>query len=210
MAFDKNGAVYTSNGQRRRDAGRKLTTLPMDEATLVTEIGSTSCGEWFKIFGASEPQPKPGEIPIPPPPPKGAGATTTMDINVASEYADKRRLLSLRITCASAADAQKVLGATSPMGAPLVTIDVELTGDMKDGGKLAFRVAEAKVSAAIKPLTMAQTFGNSLGSGASISVAVGLGFGAEGKPDLGALLRSLALQLPEGAKIEARFAPLSA
>ncbi len=68
-AFDKDGAVYTSNGQRRRDAGRKLTTLPMDEATLVTEVGSTSCGEWFKIFGASEPQPKPDEIPMPPPPP---------------------------------------------------------------------------------------------------------------------------------------------
>jgi hypothetical protein len=209
-AFDKDGAVYTSNGQRRRDMGRKLSTLPMDEATLVTEIGSTSCVEWFKIFGASEPPPKPDEIPMPPPPPKGAGATTTTDINVAAEYADKRRLLSLRITCASAADAQKVLGAASPMGAPLVTIDVELTGDMKDGGKLAFRVAEAKVSAAIKPLTMAQTLGNSLGSGASISVVVGLGFGAEGKPDLGAMLRSLALQLPEGAKIEARFAPLSA
>ena len=37
-----------------------------------------------------------------------------------------------------------------------------------------------------------------------------LGFGKEGKADLGALLRSLFLQLPEGASIEARFAPLSA
>jgi hypothetical protein len=85
-----------------------------------------------------------------------------------------------------------------------------LTGNLKDGGKLAFSVAETKVSAAIKPLTMAQTLGNALAAGGSVRVAVVLGFGPDGKPDLGAVLRTLAMQLPDTATIEARFAPLSA
>lgn len=209
-AFDHEGAIYSSHGVRRRDPGRKLATLPMDEATLVAEAGSDLAKEWLKLYGASEPQPKPGSLPLPPPPPKGAGATTTSDIHIAATLADKRRLLSFRITCLSAADAQKALGAAAPLGAPKITIEADLAGDMKDGGKLAFRVAEAKVTAAIKPLTMAQTLGNALGEGASIRVVVGLEFGPDGKPDLGAILRTLAMQLPETASIEARFAPLSA
>ncbi|MFZ4411205.1 MAG: hypothetical protein ACOYOH_27950, partial [Paracraurococcus sp.] len=149
-------------------------------------------------------------LPLPPPPPKNAGATSTTDTEVASTYADKRALLSLRITCLTAADAQKALGAASPLGAAEITIEAELTGDMKDGGKLTFSVAETKVAAAIKPLTMAQTLGNALAPGSSIRVTVVLGFGKDGKADLGASLRSLFMQLPDTATIEARFAPLSA
>lgn len=209
-AFDAKGAVYTTNGHRRRDEGRKLTTLPMDEATRVAEAGSATAQGWLKESGAQEPLPPPGSLPIPPPPPKGAGPTSTTDTEVASGYADKRNLLSLRITCLTAADAQKALGAASPLGATDITIEAELTGDMKDGGKLAFSVAETKVAAAIKPLTMAQTLGNALAPGSSIRVTVVFGFGKDGKADLGALLRSLFMQLPDTATIEARFAPLSA
>jgi hypothetical protein len=209
-AFDAKGAVYTINGHRRRDEGRKLTTLPMDEATLVAEAGSAAASAWLKESGAQEAMPQPGSLPIPPPPPKGAGPTSTTDTAVAASYADKRNLLSLRITCLSAADAQKALGAASPLGATDITVEAELVGDMKDGGKLVFRVAEARVTAAIKPLTMAQTLGNALAPGSSIRVTLVFGFGKEGKADLGALLRSLFMQLPETATIEARFAPLSA
>jgi hypothetical protein len=207
-AFDKDGAVHTANGVRLRDAHRKLTTLPMDDATLVAEAGSVTAKEWLHAPGGTPVKPK--ELPIPPPPPKGSGPMLTTDIVAACQLADKRRLHSLRITCVSAADAQKVLGVTSPFGAPLVQIEAELTGDLKDGGKLNFSVADTKVSAAIKPLTMAQTLGNALMPGSSsIRVAVVLGFGSEGKADLGALLRTLEMQLPESSSIEARFAPLS-
>lgn len=209
-AFDDKGAVYTINGHRRRDENRKLTTLPMDDATAIAEASSTAGKEWLKLSGMSEPMLKPGSLPLPPPPPKGSGATSTTEPEVAASYADKRRLLSLRVTCLSAADAQRVLGSASPLGAPGITIDAELTGDMKDGGKLAFSVAETKVAAAIKPLTMAQTLGNALVPGSSVRVTVVLSFGTDGKPDLGALLRSLFLQLPDGVTVEARFAPLSA
>jgi len=209
-AFDSSGAVYTTNGQRRRDAGRKLTTLPMDDTTHVAEAGSATATEWLKIFGAGEPPPKPGSLLLPPPPPKNAGAASTMDTQVAATYADKRNLLGLRITCLSAADAHKALGAASPLGAAEITIEAELVGDMKDGGKLTFSVAETKVGAAIKPLTMAQTLGNALAPGSAIRVAVVLGFGKDGKADLGASLRALFMQLPDTATIEARFAPLSA
>ncbi|MHB0663469.1 hypothetical protein ACX4MY_07795, partial [Roseomonas mucosa] len=209
-AFDAKGAVYTTNGHRRRDEGRKLTTLPMDEAIRVAESGSAAAQGWLKESGAHEPVSPPGGLPIPQPPPKGAGPASTTDTEVASGYADKRNLLSLRITCLTAADAQKALGAASPLGATNITVEAELTGDMKDGGKLAFSVAETKVAAAIKPLTMAQTLGNALAPGSSIRVTVVLGFGKDGKADLGALLRSLFMQLPDTATIEARFAPLSA
>lgn len=66
------------------------------------------------------------------------------------------------------------------------------------------------MSAAIKPLTMAQTFGNALAPGGSVQVTVALGFGPPGKSDLGAMLRALFMALPDGATVEARFAPLSA
>lgn len=207
-AFDKDGAVYNSNNIRQREKGRKLTTLPMDEATLVAEMGSEIAASWLKTTAGGFGEAKPGE-PLPPPPPKGGGSTMTTDIEEAGQLADKRRLQSLRVVCLSAADAQKVLGAAAPLGAATVVIEAELTGEMKDGGKLAFSVADAKVSAAIKPLTMAQTFGNALLPGSSIRVGTLLSFGQEGKPDLGALLRTLAMQLPETANIEARFAPLS-
>lgn len=208
-AFDKDGAVFLSGGARRRDSGRKLHTLPMDDATLVTQANTATAKDWLAV-DLAQPGPKPDEIPLPPPPPVGTGPTTVIDPNTAGLMADKRNLLSLRITCASAADAQKVLGAAQPLGAPQVIIEADLTGDMKDGGKLTFRVAEAKVSAAIKPLTMAQTFGNALAPGGSVQVTVALGFGPPGKSDLGAMLRALFMALPDGATVEARFAPLSA
>ena len=209
-AFDAKGAVFTMGGHRRRDEGRKLTTLPMDEATLVAEAGSAAAQNWLKETGAQEPAAPIGTLPLPPPPPKGSGPTSTMDTEAAAAYADKRSLLVLRLTCLSAADAQRALGAASGLGAADITVEADLAGEMKDGGKLRFTVEEARVSAAIKPLTMAQMLGNALSPGGSVRVTLSFGFGKEGKADLGAQLRTLFLQLPEGATIEARFAPLSA
>jgi hypothetical protein len=115
--------------------------------------------------------------------------------------------LSIRIRCTTAADAQKVLGAATPLGAPSVTIEADLAGDMKDGGELALHIGEAKVGAAIKPLTLAQTLGNALAPGGSVRVDVVLDFGPDGKPDLGAMLRSM--RLPETATVDTRLAALS-
>ncbi len=56
---------------------------------------------------------------------------------------------------------------------------------------------------------MAQSFGNALAPDASVRVDVILDFGAEGKADLGALIRTLEMQLPAGIKFEARFAAVS-
>jgi len=206
-AFDKDGAVVDAPGNmRRREANHKLHTLPMDETTLVAQIGRAVAKDWLETHGFDEP-PKPGELPLPPPPPPGSGPMTATTIDLAGALADKRPLLSIRIRCASAADAQKALGAAAPLGAPSVTIEADLAGDMKDGGKLGLRIGDAKVGAAIKPLTLAQTLGNALASGGSVRVEVVLDFGPNGKPDLGAILRSM--QLPETATIDARFAPLS-
>jgi hypothetical protein len=206
-AFDKDGAVVGgANNVRRCDTGRKLQTLPMDETTLVAEIGSSIANDWLKIHGFGEP-PKPGELPLPPPPPPGSGPTTATNIDLAGALADRRPLLSIRIKCATAADAQRALGAAAPLGALSVAIEADLAGDMKDGGKLGLHIAAAKVGAAIKPLTLAQTLGNALAPGGSIEVTVVLDFGPDGKPDLGAMLRSM--RLPDTAMIEARFAPLS-
>lgn len=208
--FDKDGAVHTSNGVRRRAPQRTLTTLPIDEATLVAEATSELAKEWLRTYGFDEKPLKPGEgLPLPAPPPKGSGAVTATDMAMVCQLADKRRLLQLRLACRSAADAQSVLSAAQPLGAALVHIEAELIGDLKDGGKLSFHVADARVSGVIKPLTMAQMLGNALVPGSSVSVAVVLGFGAEGKADLGALLRTLEMQLPDGSAISARFAALS-
>jgi hypothetical protein len=207
FAFDKDGAVVDGPaGTRRRIADRKLQTLAMDETTLVAEIGGRVANDWLRIHGVSEGA-KPGELPLPPPPPPGSGPITVTDVNQAAALADKRPMVSIRIKCPSAVDAQKAVGAATALGAPSITIEADLAGDMKDGGKLGLRIGDAKVGAAIKPLALAQTLGNALAPGSSVQVTVVLDFGPSGKPDLGAILRGM--QLPEGATIEARFAPLS-
>jgi hypothetical protein len=206
-AFDKDGAVVSGPGNvRRRDPGRKLHTLPMDETTLVAEIDSTIAHDWLKIHGFSEP-PKPGELHLPSPPPPGSGPVTATNIDLAGALADKRPLLSIRIRCTTAADGQKALGAVSPLGAPSVTIEADLAGDMKTAASFGLHIGEAKVGAAIKPLTVVQTLGNALAPGGSVRVDVVLDFGTDGKPALGAMLRSL--QLPEASTIDAHFAALS-
>ena len=207
-AFDMKGAVHRATGVPQRDAGRRLYTLPMDEATLVAEATSETARAWLAVPGAGAP-PKPGELPLRAPPPKGSGPVTATDPEQAADLADRRCLSSLRIACRSGADAQRALGAAQLLGASEVMIDADLAGSMKDGGMLAFRVTDTRVSAAVKPLTIAQTLGNALAAGSVITVAVVLGFGADGKADLGVMLRSVITQLPEGATIEARFAPLS-
>jgi hypothetical protein len=178
----------------------------MDDAILVAETAGTVAKDWLKTQGSEE-LPKPGELPLPPPPPAGAGPVGATNIDLAGALADKRPLLSMLSRCTSAADAQNALGAAARLGAPSVTIEVDLAGDMKDGGKLGLRIAEAKAGAAIKPLTLAQTLGNALAPGGSVRVDVVLDFGPHGKSDLGAMLRSM--QLPETVTIDARFAPLS-
>ncbi len=136
-AFDNQGAVYTANGVRQRDKLRKLATLPIDGKTLLAEAESQTAKDWLKTLGFSESPKGPAQLPLPPPPPKGAGPTTAQDIGVAGQLADKRRLLSLRIGCSSAADAQKALGAAASLGAPVVQIEAELIGDLKDAASSA-------------------------------------------------------------------------
>lgn len=207
-AYDAAGAVARVGGLRRREEGRQLKTLPMDEATLVAQAASSAAKEWLLTDdGLGEaPLPRP---PIPPPPPTGTEPTATTDIQVAATMADRRNLLSLRLTCLSAADAQRALGVAAPLGAPEIAVEAELTGALKDGGKLNLSISGTKPAAAIKPLTLAQTLGNALAPGSSVRVSVVLGFGPDGKADLGALIRTLAMQLPEGVVIEARFAALA-
>jgi hypothetical protein len=207
QAYDKAGGVYHANGKRQRDPELKLTTLAIDDQTLVAPAGSPAIQEWFVVDEGEKPGPIGGGLPMPPPPPQGGGPVTVYDLPAAADHADRRKLLKLRLKCTSAADAQKVLGIVQPLGAQQVGIEADLAGDMKDGGKLSFAVTDAKVAAAIKPLTLAQTIGNALVPGATVSVSVVLGFGQSGKADLGAVLRGI--NLPDGASTEASFAGLS-
>lgn len=209
VAFDSIGATYRQNNETRRDEGRKLTTLAISEEVLVALVGTEPATGWLKLDGLAEAPPKPGELPIPPPPPAGVGPTTATDLGLAAEYADTRPLLTLRITCQSAADALRALSLGQGLGAPTVTVDADLVGVMKDGGRLNLQLTDGKVGAAVKPLQLAQTLGNTLGMDATVRVGVTFAFGAAGKPDLGALLRTMGLGLPEGATVEAKLAPLS-
>lgn len=204
-AFDNDGAVYLSNGFRKRDSARKLTTLPMDDETLVAETTCPAAADWLKTVGGIEEEAKRTKTPPPPPPP--VGPTSAADIDTAAQLADTLRLIELRLACFNGGDAQKILGASGSLGAASVTIDADLTGDLKDGGQLNFGISGCKVSAAIKPLALIQMFGNALGPDASIRAIIVLSFGSDGKTDLGALLRTLKEQLPDGVSVAARYSP---
>ncbi len=203
IAYEATGAVEQQGSISRRTDGAALTTLPFNGETLLAAAGSATAMDWLRITGVSEPGPKPGEIPLPPPPPKGTQPTTVADLEVAAKLADSRALLELRLMAHTTAAIAAVQAAVLPLGASTLELEIDLSGDLKDGGKVLFRVEGAKANHPIQPLRIAQVLSNA--AQAIITASLVLKFGPAGREGLGPLLRMFVL--PDGVDMLARFAP---
>lgn len=202
--YDVQGYIQPVNGKRRRASG-SLTTLTLDEATLLTLPDSATGQQWVKV----EPM---GPVPggpgggAPPPPPRPPGEVTAYNWEDAVQYAAARPLVQLQLRVPNPVTANKLLALAQPLGAAGLTLDVTVTGPLKDGGTMNFLAGEVKPTHPAKPLFMAQTIYNSIDAeSVSYEATLSLNFGEGGRQAMQALLQQAADKAPEDVSLEARF-----
>lgn len=173
-------------GERRKSEGM-LTTIDLDDATLLSRADSAEAVEWMREDVEEAPKEDDstgtgggglpdggGGIWTPPDPPKVTATTWAK----ALEYASGRPLLSLRLTAGKPADAALLAAVAQPFGAESVTLDVDVDGSAKQGGTLSFKACEVSLNHPARPLETARTLFNALAEGAAYEAVLTLSFGS--------------------------------
>jgi len=201
-AYDKNGCVEGPEGRRRRIPG-ELTTLSLDESAQITLSGTDTAALWIKEDKPGT-KPTPGgtkETPLPPSETKVRASTWAK----AEEYAKERPLLRIELVAHSPVEAQSLLPLAQPFGSESISLSVDVSGDLKDGGKTYFRMEDVKPTHGLKPLEIAQRLYTATQEGAIYEVILNLGFGASGRTGLEAQFRKASEDAPEGIVVNADF-----
>jgi hypothetical protein len=201
-AYDKNGCVEGPESRRRRIPG-ELTTLSLDESVQITLSGTDTAALWVK-------EDKPGEKPIPggvkyEPPRPTETKVRASTWPKAEEYAKERPLLRIELVAHSPVEAQSLLPLAQPFGAESISLSVDVSGDLKDGGKTYFRMEDVKPTHGLKPLEIAQRLYTATSEGAAYEAILVLGFGASGRTGLDAQFRKASEDAPEGIALNADF-----
>jgi hypothetical protein len=124
----------------------------------------------------------------------------------AVQYAGERPLVQLQLRAPNPVTANKLLALAQPMGAAGLTLDVTVTGPLKDGGTMNFLAGEVKPTHPAKPLFMAQTIYNSIDAeSVSYEATLSLNFGDGGRQAMQSLLQQAADKATEDVSLEARF-----
>lgn len=205
-AFDAEGCVEGTHGQRRRARGEPLPPIPLDATVQVARAEHASARLWLHVDPAPGPDPDP---PPPPPPPPLVidGPVTTNRLDEAADYAQKRPLLHLRLTAKTPGTAENLLNLAQPLGADRLTIGVTLDGEFKDGGTVGFAVDGVSVSHPAQPLQMVRTLHRAMVEGASFEASVELHFGETGRRGMADALRRLEEDTSETITVEATCGP---
>jgi hypothetical protein len=202
--YDAQGYLQTVNGKRRRASG-SLSTLALDEATLLTRPPSATGQEWVKVEPVS-PIPGGPDVKVPTPKPPPPGEVTAYNWEDAVQYAGERPLLQLQLRTPNPAAANKLLALAQPLGAAGLSLEVSVEGPLKDGGAMRFLASEVKPTHPAKPLFTAQTIYNSIDAErVSYEATLSLSFGDGGRPAMQSLLQQAADKTPEEVSLEARF-----
>ena len=205
-AYDAKGHVEGPEGKRRR-VPETLVSLTVDDSVWVAEAGSPPAAQWLKEDAVAKPGGKPGgkggqtEPPTQPP----AGRVTATTWEKVLECADQRPLLELHLVGRSPGDAGSLLGLAQPLGADQLSLSVMTSGNLKDGGMMAFTANDVKPTHPAKPLTVAQTVFNSLAGGGTFEADLKLLFGTSGRTGIKELLQTAAENAPDAVAVEAVF-----
>ena len=201
-AYDKNGCVEGPEKRRRRIPG-ELTTLALDESIQITLVNSDIGAEWIK---EDKPGTKPPIIGIGegPRPPKESQVRVSTWAK-AEEYAKERPLLKLELIAHSPVEAQSLLPLAQPFGSESISLSVDVSGDLKDGGQTYFRMENVKPTHGLKPLEIAQRLNTATSEGANYGAILVLGFGAAGRTGLEAQFRKASEDAPDGIALNADF-----
>jgi len=201
-AYDKNGCVEGPEGRRRRIPG-ELTTLSLDESVQLTLSGTDTAALWVKEDKQGT-KTTPGgvkEDSVPPSETKVRASTWAK----AEEYAKVRPLLKLELIAHSPVEAQSLLALAQPFGSESISLSVDISGDLKDGGKTNFRMEDVKPTHGLKPLEIAQRLYTATLEGAIYEAILVLGFGAAGRTGLEAQFRKASEDAPDGIALNADF-----
>ena len=205
-AYDAKGHVEGPEGNRRR-VPETLVSLTLDDSVWVSEAGSPPVAQWLKEDAVTKPGKKPGgegggdQPPTKPPPARGTATTWEK----ALEYADQRPLLELHFVGRSPSDAGSLIGLAQPLGADQLSLSVTTSGNLKDGGMMAFTANDVKPTHPAKPLTVAQTVFNSLADGGAFEADLKLSFGTSGRTGIKELLQTAAESAPDEVAVQAVF-----
>jgi len=204
--YDAGGCVEGSEDKRRRIPGT-LSAFPLDDAVLITRTGTSWADAWTKEDNKPEVREKEWNFVSPKPPRSQDQITVTNWEKILSASAE-RPLLNLHLIASSPASAATLASLAQPLGAESIGLSVAVGGTLKDGGSINFAVANLKINHPVKPLQIAQTLYNALGSSAAYETGLYLDFGAEGRTGLEDQLRTVSEQVPEGVRVSAEFGKL--
>jgi hypothetical protein len=199
-AYDSEGCVGGVEGMRRRVEG-SLTSFALDDAVLVSPIGSRASAEWRKVTEPGERGKKPPIIPKPPVPER----VQALSWEKAAEYAADRPLLKLQLKAGTPVAARTLASLAQPFGAEKLSLTVRVDGQLKGGGIVKMLVEDVRLNHPAKPLDIARTLFTALEEGGFFEAGLALDFGTEGRLGLGPQLSKLADDAPENVEPEADF-----
>lgn len=125
------------------------------------------------------------------------------DWDTAIQYAAKRPLLSLKLKADSVQAAGKLIACAQPFGAQSLTLSVQASGQLKDGGQVNFVVSSVKHNTPLKPIEIAKKLLRATHDGGMFSAVLALDFGST--PVSGAAAKFEQAQAADGVGLEARF-----
>ena len=196
--FDKEGCVEGLEGQRRRIAG-SISSIPLDDTVLVTRGVGKTAEIWLKVDpeGQEEGPRKPLR--------KKEGRITVRGWDQAVESASTRPLVQLRLKAITPSAAQQLIPIAQPLSANALSMEVSLSGEVKDGGTVNLIVSGIHATHQMKPLEIAQKLHTSLKEGCDFQADLLMEFGAAGRAGLAEQLKEIADKAPNDISPEALF-----
>jgi len=126
----------------------------------------------------------------------------------ALRHADARPLERLVLKADSLAGAKLLAAAAQPFGAPSVSLEVAVHGDLTDGGHLHFLVTDAGLNGALKPVDMAERLLRATtNESQSVSASLTLDFGEAPPTDTAPRFAQAKERAAGKVQVEATFGP---
>ena len=180
-----------------------LSTLSVDDRTLVAPVSRDIAKEWLKVDEmVVTPPPGPGDDFIPPPPPTEGKAkeATASSVEGLQKEAQKRPLKRLNVTTKEAEEAKKIQLLASQVDAQ-VTVTVSVEGQTSDHEQARLELSNMRLNHTLKPLDTARMLLRAL---TTSTFSAKFTFTFESPADE-AIVTTLAAGLPSKATVQALF-----
>jgi len=172
--YDSEGCVSGPENARRRDTGKKLTTLELKSDVLVAPAEAECVAGWTRTSEEDEPI-KPPIIDLVP------DSVTASSWDEAIQYAATRPVRKITLRVAKPEAAKSLIGLAQPFGAHSLSLTVRVMGDLKDGGSVRFMAEGVKVNSSIGPLDLAAKLARAVGEKLEFTSQLDMEFGEAGE-----------------------------